>query len=242
MAHGGPDYGVGAPKATVYSLQDMAELAVRLGSIVSFDRRGDVVWLDDFENNVNHWGTDTSGTGASVALTTDRARNGAKSVALITGNADGEYASILVGRQLPHLGRIGLELSLSVLSRVDHWLIDLSYSDGDEVIEAALRVYPATGIIQLYTRPRRWETIHTAGAWYSSAGYWYTLKLVVDLEARTYRHLLFGPTSIDLAAYDLYVGASGVAPIIEVYIYVEGMGGGVGTGYVDDVIVTQNEP
>jgi len=52
MAHGTPDWGVTASKKTIYSLHDMGELAVRLGSIVSFDRRGDVIFSDSFQNGL----------------------------------------------------------------------------------------------------------------------------------------------------------------------------------------------
>ena len=55
MGHGYPDYGTQGPVSTVHSIQDLGELAVRLGSIVTFDRRGNVLWLDGFDSGIGAW-------------------------------------------------------------------------------------------------------------------------------------------------------------------------------------------
>lgn len=65
---GGQDYAQAQPGAaqptalnsTTYTLQDMSELAARLGSPATFDRRGEVVWMDDFEDGLK-WGTPVAG-------------------------------------------------------------------------------------------------------------------------------------------------------------------------------------
>jgi len=55
VAHGTPDWGVTAGARTVYQMTDLGELAVRLGSIVTHDRRGDVIFLEDFEEGMGRW-------------------------------------------------------------------------------------------------------------------------------------------------------------------------------------------
>ncbi|GAI06639.1 unnamed protein product, partial [marine sediment metagenome] len=44
MIHGHADYGAGAPGKTIYSMLDVGELAARLGSPVTSDRAGNVMW------------------------------------------------------------------------------------------------------------------------------------------------------------------------------------------------------
>ena len=87
MAHGTPDWGVTAGAVTTYQVTDLGELAVRLGSPISHDRRGDVIWWDDFECTLNKWQTVANGAGSSVALSDARARNGRYSALLISGSA-----------------------------------------------------------------------------------------------------------------------------------------------------------
>ena len=68
MAGETPDYGRLSAQATVFPVTDLGELAARLGSIVSHDRRGDVIWLDGFEDGLDKWQPTTSGSGAAVDL------------------------------------------------------------------------------------------------------------------------------------------------------------------------------
>ena len=86
MAHGHPDYGGAAPLATVYTLQDLAELAARLGSIDVFDRRGNVLLLDDFESGIKKWLF--GGTGSySAGWICDRAEHGGFCLSIQTEGA-----------------------------------------------------------------------------------------------------------------------------------------------------------
>lgn len=61
MPRGMPDWGEYSPQEVVSKLLDNAELAARLGSPVLFDRRGTVIFMDDFNCGVNHWDTVTKG-------------------------------------------------------------------------------------------------------------------------------------------------------------------------------------
>ena len=58
MTHGVQDFGASSGQNSTYGLTDLGELAVRLGSPVSFDRRGDVVMMETFEDGLDAWVTD----------------------------------------------------------------------------------------------------------------------------------------------------------------------------------------
>ena len=55
MAHGAPDWFGTTPQGMVHRVADLAELAARLGSPDVFDRRGNVLFMDSFENGQNNW-------------------------------------------------------------------------------------------------------------------------------------------------------------------------------------------
>ena len=71
-----------------------AELAARLGSPDTFDRRGDVLWMDDFESGLK-WRTSLLGTGSLIDLTATMAASGGKCCRLVTGSANNDYAYLL---------------------------------------------------------------------------------------------------------------------------------------------------
>ena len=50
MASGHPDGGEGGETQIIHTVQDVGELAARLGSVSAYFRSGNVVWFDDFED------------------------------------------------------------------------------------------------------------------------------------------------------------------------------------------------
>jgi len=119
MPHGGPDWGTGGPLKTVYTLEDMAELAARLGSIVTFDRRGNIVWMDDFNSGLSKWFASGTGLDNSQAISSELAFHGWTSAKLVCGS-DGTRLALLE-RQLayPALSRFGLELAWNLGSTIE---------------------------------------------------------------------------------------------------------------------------
>ena len=64
----------------------LAELAARLGSPTTYERRGALIFADIFDSGLSKWNTDTSGAGASVALTALYASVGKYSAMLTAGS------------------------------------------------------------------------------------------------------------------------------------------------------------
>ena len=55
MPRGQADFGQYAVKEVSASISDMGEVAARLGSIDIYDKRGDVVFFDNFEGAFLRW-------------------------------------------------------------------------------------------------------------------------------------------------------------------------------------------
>lgn len=245
---GHPDYaapvGLGnIPVGPIYTMGDLGELAVRLGSIVSFDRRGSVVWLDDFEDNLGKWIASGGGTGNSQALSTDTARGGAKSAKLVTGSdAAGNYALLSRWFSLPKsYSRMGLEFHYSIND--SNWYLVLGFTiyESDYYYRARVRVYQ-TGEIQIEDSTGTFQTVGTLTMPFGSITLFNALKLVVDVSERKYERLLFNQEEYDISTYSLYR-----LPTLGAYYAIVAIGcytsEAVGkTFYVDDFILTQNEP
>ena len=201
MAHGHPDWGISQPRKTVYPVTDLAELAARLGSINTFDRRGDTVWMDDFEDNINKWNYSGSGTGWAVALSTDQALHGAKSAKLTTGNAVTNSTYIAKHHPLPVSSRLGLEISFTTDTSLSYIQFGLAYSTGTSYREASIRYIPGEpGSLQYKDETGIWTEFATTTL-PDVQSLFHTIKIVADLSSHKYTRVLLDNTEYDLSAH-----------------------------------------
>ena len=244
---GHPDFGQPLPKGQapvgpIYTLTDLGELAARQGSIVTFDRRGYVVWLDDFEDNINKWFQEVVGAGGSIALSTDAARNGANSAKLVTPSATTTYAAISRAMGLRQPSREGFEISFADLEDDTYFQIGIVYYDGTNSYAGYIRYDPDDDTLQVYDATAGWVTIGSSINIYTDVSAWQTMKLVANLSTQAYVRAILNDTEYDLSSYSMFSATTSVAPRIAVgaWIYRE-----VASNlhvYVDDAIVTQQEP
>lgn len=242
MAHGQPDFGMYTEKKTTYGLADMGELAARLGSIVTFDRRGDVIWLDDFESDVFKWDITFSGLGWEVVQTPTYARNGAFSVKLTTGRTVDQYVRIQHYNAYPVKSNIGLELSMSKDSWPGEFIIFFDLYDGVTHYIAGIRYDITNDDLYRYVDPLTWTLIDSAFRLYEDADCFNTLKLVVDFVDELYTRFIANNAVYDLSTYPIYSVASPIRAHLEIRIDVISDLAANRSAYVDDVILTQNEP
>lgn len=240
MPHGYPDWGGAAPVVTVYSLQDLAELAARLGSIDTFDRRGNVVWFDDFESGIENWRR--SGPGAySIDWDSKYAKTGGFSCRITTDT--GFPATISKYFGFPVLSAMGFEFSFSYTQNWQYLYLVIYLADGTNLSIAAVRYNAVT---------KMWQYMATDGSYQDIPGSSYTLspmveefdtmKLVADFITGKYSRLLVNSQVFDLSALSLRKYAAALTPSMSISITMEALPTGPAIGNIDDVIVTQNEP
>ncbi|GAH53184.1 unnamed protein product, partial [marine sediment metagenome] len=182
MAHGQPDFGIYAAKKTVSGLADLGELAARLGSIVTFDRRGDIVWFDDFEGEVDKWYQEPSGTDAAIVVSPDAARNGSFSAKLTTGDEVNDFATIIHYLPYPVTSRVGFEISFNVENDLSELIFSQRLYDGSYEHYARLRYLPATDVLQYLDSEAEWQDLVTGLVLWAATYAFHTVKLVIDLD------------------------------------------------------------
>lgn len=242
MAHGHPDYGRSGPLSTVHRVDDMGELAARLASIDTFDRRGNVVWMDDFENNLKKWLVTLTGTGADIVLSVNAARNGGASAKITTGNAAGNTEHLAHYGSYPILSKVGFEIAVTLNVNVSFVEVLVGAEDGTLLKYGAVRYLPNSSRLDLYNSSGAWVTIASSLSPYFSDYAFHPLKLVIDLATGKYVRVLFAGQSWDLSAYDLYSTAFLVHNFLWVNISTASQAAASASIYVDDAIITQNEP
>jgi len=241
--HGQPDYGAQAAKQTIGSLADMAELAARLGSINTFDRRGDVMFIDGFESGLAPYYPFCGGTGCNVRQNSEYSRNGGFSCKLTTGSDGTRQATILRICPYPVLGNLGFEISFTMQILMETYDFTLRLEDNLIRYTATIRYDEVNDSLQYLDEDGNYIDIETELLMYKHVHLFNTLKMVVDFTNREYVRLMINEHSWSLADIPLRSEAAAWGDRISARLTCTGQDDG-NNHYIfaDDFIITQNEP
>ena len=242
MAHGTPDWGQTAGTATIFQLEDLAELAVRLGSIDRFHRSGDVLFMDDFEAGLAKWTSTLAGAGAAADLTMARARSGLFAARLVGGSDAGRSALIYRPEPFAALSRFGWEISVSVPVDVESLGLSLLVYDGTNLTQFRLRWIENTEILSYQDSGGFYQTLATGRDLDNQGGTFHTLKLVADAVNAQYVRVILDDQVYTPATLPAVVSANATVAHLRAEVRVDSDSGDNDELDVDDAILTQNEP
>jgi len=242
MPHGTPDWGLVGPKQTVYGLDDLGEHAVRMGSPNFFDRRGDVIFLTDFSEGLSMFRQMGSGLGPWVGLSTGNARTGAFAARLMPGPGLGGHAELVFTLAPPTVTGIGLEFSFGRDISPAYWEGHLEWFDGGARNIAWIRVNSATGGLEYYDNVTPWVYVGAVGQLRTWDGALHTLKMVVDIGRGEYVRVILNQQPFSLAGVPMPSPGAVGAPYLYGEVRHTNSVAIAAEGFVDNVIVTQNEP
>lgn len=219
-----------------------AELAASLGSINRFDRRGDVVWMDDFESVPNKW-EDLAGIGVGTSvLSTTRARSGSCSLKITTG-FDGGATGKNHQESYPKLSKFGFEASFNLGHSTLVVLLEVRVYTGTNRIRAYI-VYDCPNANWRYLDSEGHEQTLLDDIAISYGDYLFTTcKFVLDLDTNKYVRAVLPNQEIDMSTIAAQCSSDTLtAPHIEIRLVAMSSGTASQVVYFDDVIITQNEP
>jgi hypothetical protein len=242
MGHGFEDLGGRAAKHIVHALFDLGELAVRLGSPNMYDRLGDVLFQDSFEYGLVRWLTAPEGDNSYVKISGIYAKTGSWSAALQCGTLAGDYAQINCSLPFPYNCKYGFEFSFALWQRINVIWINVAVGDGAYSSNYRISYYPITDYV--YYRNNAGVNVEVDNGFnmYHTYQNWQTIKMVVDLTKNTYDRLRVNDNVYDLSGIGTYRYAAVSEKMISVSIRIEPQAGFQEPAYIDDVIVTFNEP
>jgi len=242
MPHGTPDWWGVEPTSTVHQMQDAGELAVRLGSPVSYDRRGNVVWYDDFGDGLGKWLAVTAGTGAGVSLTSASVYSGAYSAKLVGGSDGLMYVYIVRYFFDPVRGGVGVEVSFELAGVPTVVEFQASHYDGTNYYQYWVRWVSATADFEYQDSAGAWQDIDANKPLIASQTAWHTVKLVFDTVNEKYARAMLDDEEYSLAGISPQFAASALEPSVRVAIWAYSANGSNRYARIDNVILTQNEP
>lgn len=242
MPRGQPDYGGFQVKTVGATLADMADLAVRLGSIVEYDRRGDIVCIDDFEEPVIRW-LDTDDGVQTVRLSSTSFKSGSQALKLHNKAVAGD--GIEIGKSFKKLGssRLGIEISLSNPPDTSYFDIHLTSYDGATRRLAWVQLNFSTEEIKVRLHGDTWQVIEPNFIVFEENFCFTPVKLVLDFEAGKYVRLQVGNIEYDISAFTIPWLGSTATPREYVYFALGNDASATAADiYLDGFILTQNEP
>lgn len=220
MPHGAPDWFKYRTTGSSFSLDDLGELATRLGAIAVFDRRGEVAFVESFEHAARNWTLASVPLGGAVTLDPTFARHGGYALRATTPAA-GVNTITLTHREPPiYTGRIGVEFLLYLEQNILGLTAQFDYYDGTrhyQLTDALL----ATALV---------------------ADSWNMLKAVVDLNTLFAVRRIINGTETDTSAVPFVNVGPTANNYLEVVVGATGAPGLQGILYVDAVVITRDEP
>ena len=242
MAHGHNDYGLNMAKQTIHGVTDLGELAAMLGSIATFDRRGDTIFLDDFEDNIDKWDITLSRAGAAIALSGDTARNGGFSCKITTGNVKNDQEQMARYFSYPVLSKIGFEAHFVLHEFLQSITLLMILDNGVNTLWSGLRYLPPTDILQYYSDAPGWAQLEAGLPLYPMLQCFNGFKIVADFVNGVYSRAIVGQHTYPMTQAIYETGTLITPNSLGILIQAATDENVSHDCYVDDVIVTQNEP
>lgn len=242
LERGLPDWSNVRKVSNVVGMSDMGELAVRLGSPVSYDRRGDVAFVDGFEHGISSWFTNVAAPGGAVELSTLQPRSGAYLAKITTEptDPDGTY----FGREWPFpvVSAMGLEVSFRTGTSLSLIHFFLQIYTGTTYAFGAASYRGAAGTLTYADSTATPVTLKSGIVPTPASTLLHTVKVVVDFTTLQYRYILLDNETFDLSGVACYQTPSTDPPMVRITLQPEGDAVTNRLAYFDDVILTYNEP
>lgn len=238
---GAPDYSNVRAFGHLHRLDDMAELAARLGSAAKHDRSGNVILIDSFENGKGMWGyTPPIGDG-SYEVSASRHRTGNFSLRIVPISTD-DYA-LRVLRYAPYFktDSIGMEGSFTLTPKTDYVEFRLRIYDGDFYHRCDIRYDNTNQKIWYLGNTPGWTVLEEDVKLLKSDRIFHTLKLTVNLNNKQFARVVLNSQEWAYLELDYPVVGSEIEPYIMAQYAIWAKDSSQPEHYFDDLILTQNE-
>ena len=245
MTHGTTDWGNIRRADTLYTTDDIAELAVRLGSPVTIDRRGNVICFDTFSRVTYETPNFYGPLYPFWYRDFNHVIYGDSSLHLVIP-ADPTYARCSVYRDFPLITTYNIGVAWSLFlnefpNPVEFWG---TYYTGTHALDFGIRYYPTTGVLQYYDAVTGWTNFGTL--FYNLSSNTVEpmfIKLVINPVTGYYVRFIIANQEFDLSTkkYLTPVGAQ-LQPMIRSTLTLYPNPGSIVHCSLDCLIVSTNEP
>lgn len=191
------------PDSGRYPMRDSGELAARLNSPVVFDRRGEVIYVDDMSHGIGRYTILTSGAGAGVRVVAASSVSSGYAIRLTGGSDNDEYANITKYLSVADLNKWGLEVAVSFIDAFANFRASLFYYTGAVAYHMGVILDDAANEIQIDEEGAGYTKIADLPASVLAGGLFHNIKIVGDMKTGYFDRLILNYVEYDLSAYQM---------------------------------------
>jgi len=241
MAHGAPDDSNVLKEGLVYRLDDLGELAARLGAPVKYHRTGDVIYIDDFEWGLNGW--ETVGTNVDRFCQVSNLASLSKGNCCLLNSGTGGVLPIYIrNRHAAVLGdTIGFHVALSLRANILTFGMNMYVYTEAQYHKFSWAWIKATSQLYCKTTAGADSSIDAALGLYESNTLFHHFKMVVNQTTGYYVGLYVDDVFYDLSDVPAWTVAPGEVKHVTTYIINSGDGVLAAEIALDDFVITVNE-
>jgi len=225
----------------VFGQIDSGELAARLGSINTFDRRGNILWMDGFEAGTVNWSVGTTAGRGSCTLSTDRFVSGSQSAKLVTGNVQDDLVRIQRDLTYPSVGKLGFEIASTTDADIQTLKLWLHVMDGAKQHVAEITYDETDDSLYYRNSGGTYTKLTSVHPIYGYVYLFHTFKLVADFENDEYMRFMLNGETYDMTGIKMYNRSYVSAKLLSAYYTITTNVDDTVTCYVDNAIITINE-
>jgi len=242
MAHGARTWSNVGADEVVHGLADMGELAARMWSPDTFNREGNVIFMESFESGLQPWNPAAAGTGGEIRISNILYRSSGYSCRMQDGSEYANGAQINRAFPVPSLGRYSFEFSAHMDDNLQYLIATLAYRDGTTEHQFQVTYSPLEDEL-LQTIPGGSSVAFATDVdLHHGSGLFHTFKLVADFSDDEWVRVILNETEYTPTDYGPYTFGETLSPHVNVTLTTYGEDGENSVTYIDDILVKQNEP
>jgi hypothetical protein len=219
----------------------MAELAARLGSPDTFDRRGDVIHMTTFANGWGGWQR-LGSTGAAHNICAYWGEYGNLHAWLTTGPNASDNVILRNTLFFPALGGQGYEASFVAVSGLRTFQLGAAVFTGSTLLDYRVQYIHTTGNLEILDADGYFHTLATPGIMREGYGTYTVMKMVFNTLTGKYARVLINGSTYLADNYSAYATSSSTRKGVDYYLWVITDIAAAIDVAVGHIIITQNEP
>jgi hypothetical protein len=218
-----------------------ADLAARLGSPITWDWRGNLLYFTDFSEGYGPVISQTSGTGGAIALGPEYAGTGGFALKMTAGSTANHYARAQLSVGTNPCARIGVAVRFAISTNTQYVQLQLLRQQGANSPWAYGRIDVANSKLQVLDSTPSWQNVGDIQVNLSAFTYCW-LKLVINQDTGYYERILYNDQEFDASAYEYDTLTSTIYGSVFAELQNTGRSGNNDVVYLDQIILTVNEP
>ena len=230
------------PDSGRYPMGDSGELAARLNSAVVFDRRGEVIYVDNMSHGLAPYTVLTSGVGAGARVVTASSLVSGYAIRLTGGSNFDECANITKYLSVPDVNKWGLETAVSFIDAFASFRASLFYYTGAVAYHMGVIIDDDANEIQIDTEGVGYTKIADLPASVLAGDLYHNIKIVGDMRTGFYDRLIVNYVEYDLSEYQIETYGAPIVQSQAVQLQLTSDTGDNDECDIGRVIVTSGEP